>query len=757
MSFDEIASREVTALIEERLNHEFGVQIQSFKKRLDQVKVTFAARGAIRSGAAVRAQIELCCDAAIERVRIAYDAILSVLRAKGIAFADVAPSWVEGQLNRFAPDSLSCFTAAIVLVDARSVGTGAEATARAAAESRRESMLNFKLLSTVTCPTKPSYPADATMTQASNPPKKCFISYSHDSKDHRDAVLGFAQRLRRDGIDAQIDRYVEGTPAESWPRWIQNQIEWADFVLMICTQKYYQRFRGHEEHGVGRGVDFEAYIITQRIYDESSRGNKFVAIFLGAVDGKHIPDPVRGRTLYSLTTEQGYEDLVRFLRGASGVTPYPLGAARRVEKESAAPSMFAQSFEVAPDATRFGPAPARSRPFGDDTDRSTNGRASSSSRAGLATMNPIADAPEPALAVHARRAATVLLWIVLAWTGMATSFAIFRTTWSSRNRASEVAALKKQFEYLSTESVEAERTSRGNQRATEENGRRLRYSADNGYAALEELIDSIRTDFECGRWLSGVFIGINVVDLWDATDTLAQQTGGRQGGSLGTSGAVGSLSVGMTPEERERTGREYIRRTTDACDAVLPMVMPAEVSMLPLSLDLRSLLVVDALVFVLYRVLRGRRATAATVGTGIFIAILSAIAISRREAMIRSLETQLRTDRQWCEVFVEPPGEHTGVNNGRRVWLQAAGAVGNRISAMLSDGFPQIGFYDSETASAMATVGACCRNITAAFLDTRWKDSDSAKTIIDADPARRCESAIGHVKELRERLEKKYR
>lgn len=35
-----------------------------------------------------------------------------------------------------------------------------------------------------------------------------FISYSHDSDEHRDTVLGLAQRLRKDGIDAQLDRNV---------------------------------------------------------------------------------------------------------------------------------------------------------------------------------------------------------------------------------------------------------------------------------------------------------------------------------------------------------------------------------------------------------------------------------------------------------------------------------------------------------------------------------------------------------------------
>jgi SEFIR domain len=34
---------------------------------------------------------------------------------------------------------------------------------------------------------------------------RVFISYSHDSREHCDQVLAFAQQLRRDGIDAELD------------------------------------------------------------------------------------------------------------------------------------------------------------------------------------------------------------------------------------------------------------------------------------------------------------------------------------------------------------------------------------------------------------------------------------------------------------------------------------------------------------------------------------------------------------------------
>ncbi len=40
----------------------------------------------------------------------------------------------------------------------------------------------------------------------SNPPK-VFISNSHDSPEHIDRVLALANRLRADGVDAEVDQY----------------------------------------------------------------------------------------------------------------------------------------------------------------------------------------------------------------------------------------------------------------------------------------------------------------------------------------------------------------------------------------------------------------------------------------------------------------------------------------------------------------------------------------------------------------------
>jgi hypothetical protein len=98
-----------------------------------------------------------------------------------------------------------------------------------------------------------------------------FISYSHDSPEHREKVLSLSERLRDDGYETRLDQYIHGTPDEKWPRWMLNQLDEAAFVLVICTETYYRRFRGHEAPDTGKGVDWEGALITQEIYDARSK------------------------------------------------------------------------------------------------------------------------------------------------------------------------------------------------------------------------------------------------------------------------------------------------------------------------------------------------------------------------------------------------------------------------------------------------------------------------------------------------------
>ena len=170
-------------------------------------------------------------------------------------------------------------------------------------------------------------------------PPRVFISYSHDSIQHKDLVLRFAERLRKDGIDAQIDQYVEGRPPGGWPRWMLDKLDWAEFVLLICTETYYRRFRGHEELGTGKGVDWEGQLITLELYQAKSRTTKFVPVILASQNEEFIPEPLRDHP-YRLDSEDSYQELYAFLTGQAGVPLPELGVIKTLPRNEVEPLRF---------------------------------------------------------------------------------------------------------------------------------------------------------------------------------------------------------------------------------------------------------------------------------------------------------------------------------------------------------------------------------------------------------------------------------
>ena len=159
------------------------------------------------------------------------------------------------------------------------------------------------------------------MANSGSTPPKVFISYSHDSQVHKDRVLSLADRLRSDGIDCNIDQYEE-SPAKGWARWMLDQLEWADFVLVVCTKTYNRRFRGQEEPGRGQGVTWEGAVISQELYDAQVNSTKFIPVTFSAEDGEHIPIIIRGFSRYKLDSEADYEQLYRRLTNQH-YTPKP--------------------------------------------------------------------------------------------------------------------------------------------------------------------------------------------------------------------------------------------------------------------------------------------------------------------------------------------------------------------------------------------------------------------------------------------------
>ena len=93
---------------------------------------------------------------------------------------------------------------------------------------------------------------------------------------------------------------------------MMNQLESADFVLVVCTETYHRRFRLQEESAAGKGADWEGHHITQKLYDSKNRGTKIVPILFDRSDEQFIPEPLRGCTHYLLNSKKTMTTCIAF-------------------------------------------------------------------------------------------------------------------------------------------------------------------------------------------------------------------------------------------------------------------------------------------------------------------------------------------------------------------------------------------------------------------------------------------------------------
>src|SRR5947207_2557923 len=118
------------------------------------------------------------------------------------------------------------------------------------------------------------------------PAPKVFISYSHDSPEHKVWALRLATSLRGMGIDTGIDQW-DLRAGQDMAEFMAKGISTADRVVMICTETYVAK----AEAGKG-GVGYERLIVTAEVVAaidtikfipivRNNTGQRRVPIFLG--------------------------------------------------------------------------------------------------------------------------------------------------------------------------------------------------------------------------------------------------------------------------------------------------------------------------------------------------------------------------------------------------------------------------------------------------------------------------------------------
>lgn len=100
---------------------------------------------------------------------------------------------------------------------------------------------------------------------------KVFISYSHDSPDHKQWVAKLGTKLREEKIDAILDQWGIG-PGDDITRFMEKGLSSSVRVIVVCTDEYVRK----ANEGVG-GVSYEKIIVTAELVKNLGT-NKFIPI-----------------------------------------------------------------------------------------------------------------------------------------------------------------------------------------------------------------------------------------------------------------------------------------------------------------------------------------------------------------------------------------------------------------------------------------------------------------------------------------------
>jgi hypothetical protein len=150
---------------------------------------------------------------------------------------------------------------------------------------------------------------------------KVFISYSHDTLEHKKWVLELAIRLRNNGIDAIIDQF-ELQPGADIPHFMETHLADSNKILMICTEKYVEK----ANKGQG-GVGYEKMIITSNLMKGIDE-NKIIPI-IKQTSGAEVPTFLKTKLYINFSKVDDYEfcydDLVRSIHNAPLFEKPPIG------------------------------------------------------------------------------------------------------------------------------------------------------------------------------------------------------------------------------------------------------------------------------------------------------------------------------------------------------------------------------------------------------------------------------------------------
>jgi hypothetical protein len=140
---------------------------------------------------------------------------------------------------------------------------------------------------------------------------KVFVSYSHDTLEHKKWVLNLATRLMHAGIDTILDQWDLNLGGDL-PAFMEKGITSSNRVLLVCSERYVEK----SNSGSG-GVGYEKMIVTSEIFC-NSESTKFIPV-LRQSGSINLPIFLKSKLYTDFSKDEDFEaaidDLLREILG----------------------------------------------------------------------------------------------------------------------------------------------------------------------------------------------------------------------------------------------------------------------------------------------------------------------------------------------------------------------------------------------------------------------------------------------------------
>ncbi|MGW4057939.1 toll/interleukin-1 receptor domain-containing protein [Amycolatopsis sp. NPDC004747] len=161
-------------------------------------------------------------------------------------------------------------------------------------------------------------------------PVRVFVSYTHDSPEHKDQVLAFSEFLVENSIDVTLDRW-HLAHRQDWYTWAIDGIENADHVIVVASARYRVVGDGYASAESNRGMQSEAALLREKLHsDRPAWTRKILPVVLPGHTPEEIPQFLQPQTadhyLVDDFTVAGCESLLRVLTAQPPHVKPALGA-----------------------------------------------------------------------------------------------------------------------------------------------------------------------------------------------------------------------------------------------------------------------------------------------------------------------------------------------------------------------------------------------------------------------------------------------